>query len=196
MDIQSLLGFFVKLDRSIFIDNENKEMAFLDEALQIGHGQTISQPSLVLEMTYQLGIDKSLSVLEIGTGSGYQTALLAEFSGKVYTIEKIPELAHRARERLEALGYKNILYKIGDGSEGWQEYAPFDRIIATAAVGKMPVKLIAQLKEGGRIIIPSGPQGLQDLLLVQKDEHGNIVSKSLGKVRFVEFKGEYGWNNQ
>jgi protein-L-isoaspartate(D-aspartate) O-methyltransferase len=194
MDFNALLEFYNKLDRALFIDNEYKELACLDNALPIGHGQTISQPSLVLEMTYQLAPEKDSKVLEIGTGSGYQTALLAQFSGTAYTIERIPELAEKAKEKLDALGYSNIVYKIEDGSAGWLEYAPFDRIITTAAAGKMPQELIDQLKAGGRMIAPVGPQGTQDLLLITKDINGVVQNKSLGKVAFVEMKGKYGWD--
>lgn len=193
MDYKALLDFFNKLDRAYFIDNENKEWAYLNQALPIGYEQTISQPSLVLEMTYQLAPKKNSKVLEIGTGSGYQTALLAEFSGTVYTIERIPELTKKAGEKLEALGYSNIIYKIGDGSEGWQENAPFDRIISTAAAVKVPPELITQLKPEGRMLIPVGPQGLQELLLITKDKNGQIHTAPLEKVLFVELKGKYGW---
>jgi len=195
MDHRELTAFFSRLDRSYFIDNENKEFAYLDEALPIGYGQTISQPSLVLEMTYRLALDETCRVLEIGTGSGYQTALLAEFSKEVCTIERIPELAEAAREKLDGLGYSNIHYKIGDGSEGWPEMAPFDRIIATAAAGRIPLELLDQLKNGGRMIIPVGPQGIQDLLLVTKDDMGLAHSTVIEKVMFVEFKGKYSWRS-
>ena len=193
MDHKQLTVFFNKLDRAYFIDNENKAYAYLDQALPIGYGQTISQPSLVLEMTYRLDPDKSCKVLEVGTGSGYQTAILAEFAGEVCTIELIPELAAAAREKLEALGYKNICYKIGDGSRGWAEKAPFDRIIATAAAGRIPTELFEQLKPGGKMIIPVGPMGVQDLMMVTKDDNGIMHTMTIEQVMFVEFKGEYGW---
>lgn len=195
MDFNALSVFYRKLDRSFFIENENKEYACLDHVLPIGYGQTISQPSLVLAMTYELSPEKDSVVLEIGTGSGYQTALLAQFSGNVYTVERIPELAEAARKRLDALGYTNVEYKIGDGSQGWRDKGPFDRILAAAAAARMPDVLIGQLKPGGKMIFPLGPQGTQDLILVNKDSNGEIHQKSLGKVAFVEFKGQYGWNN-
>jgi len=189
-----LYEFFKKLDRSIFIDGEYKEYAHYDSALPIGHGQTISQPTLVYSMTAQLELDKDCRVLEIGTGSGYQTAFLAEFAKEVYTVERIEELSLRAQERLKALGYGNIRYKIGDGSEGWKEYAPFDRIIVTAAAGKIPDPLVEQLAPGGRMIIPVGNKGLQQLLLICKDDKGNVNTKHLENVIFVELKGKYGWD--
>jgi protein-L-isoaspartate(D-aspartate) O-methyltransferase len=195
LDYQKLRDFYQKLDRSFFIDNEYKECAYLDRPLPIGHGQTISQPSLVLEMTRLLDPDENSKVLEIGTGSGYQTALLAEFSGTVCTVERIPELSEKAREKLAALGYTNILYKIGDGSEGWEEQGPYDRIIVTAAAEIMPDELIKQLKSKGKMVIPLGPREMQELILIEKDSQGKVLSESLGRVVFVEMKGKYGFRN-
>jgi protein-L-isoaspartate(D-aspartate) O-methyltransferase len=195
MNYQKLRDFYQKLDRSFFIDNEYKECAYLDRPLPIGYGQTISQPSLVLEMTRMLDPDENSKVLEIGTGSGYQTALLAEFSGIVCTVERIEELSEKAKEKLDALGYTNILYKVGDGSEGWEEQGPYDRIIVTAAAEIMPDELIKQLKPEGIMIIPLGPRGIQELIFIKKDSAGNISTESLGKVIFVEMKGKYGFRN-
>ena len=196
VDYLELKVFFRQLDRAFFIDNKNKEYAYLDRPLPIGYEQTISQPSLVLEMTYLLAPDKEYTVLEIGTGSGYQTALLAEFSGQVYTVERIKELAEKAREKLTQLGYSNIAYKIGDGSQGWIENAPYDRIIVTAAAQEIPPELIKQLKPGGKMVIPVGPRGMQELLLITKDQAGEINRQSVGEVRFVEMKGKYGWSGR
>ncbi len=184
---------FLSLDRSLFIDNAYKEWADLDRPLPIGYGQTISQPSLVKEMTMQLAPDKNCRVLEIGTGSGYQTALLAMCAGQVFTVERITELSEKARGRLDALGLKNVHYRVGDGSEGWAEHAPYDRIITTAAAQTLPDILIGQLKTGGIAIAPVGPKGMQDLLRITKDETGGLRSESLGKVTFVELIGRYGW---
>ncbi len=188
-----LKKFFDTLDRSYFIDNEFKCFACLDRALPIGHEQTISQPSLVLKMTENLNLNEKCKVLEIGTGSGYQTAFLAEFAKEVYTIERIEELGAKAREKLERLGYKNIFYKIGDGSEGWPQYAPYDRIIVTAAAGKIPDELIDQLNVGGIMIIPVGAEGSQELKLINRDLDGNVSTTTIGYVVFVEMKGKYGW---
>lgn len=193
-DNNDLYIFFKNLDRSFFIDNEYKELADLDRPLPIGYEQTISQPSLVYQMTLLLDLNKSLKVLEIGTGSGFQTALLAKFAAEVYTVERIGALSIKARERLNKLGFININFKIGDGSVGWSEYAPYDRIIVTAAAGKMPEPLISQLKNGGKMIVPVGGKGCQDLLLVKKDEEGNIHQETIEKVVFVELKGSFGWN--
>ena len=190
---EEIYTFFKNLDRSFFIDNEYKDWADLDRPLPIGHEQTISQPSLVYQMTRLLDLTKTSRVLEIGTGSGFQTALLAEFAAKVYTVERIAALSDKARERLRKLGYENIGFKIGDGSEGWSDYAPYDRIIVTAAAGKLPEPLTKQLKPGGRMIVPVGEKGCQDLLLLQKDETGEIMTETVEKVLFVELKGRFGW---
>ncbi|MDD2586963.1 MAG: protein-L-isoaspartate(D-aspartate) O-methyltransferase [Syntrophomonadaceae bacterium] len=192
-DNERLFKFFSKLDRSFFIDNEYKDFAADDRPLPIGHEQTISQPSLVLEMTLALELNKAHNVLEIGTGSGYQTAFLAQFGGQVFTIERIEELSKRAQEKLSLLGYNNIRFKIGDGSDGWREFSPFDRIIVTAAAAKVPDNLIHQLVSEGRMVIPVGDREGQKLLLIHRDKAGKTKKKSLGKVRFVEFKGKYGW---
>ncbi len=185
--------FFKKLNRAHFLENENQELAEYDSPLPVGFGQTISQPTLVLQMTKLLDLAKDQRVLEIGTGTGYQTGFLAEFAADVYTVERIKELSLKAQVRLVELGYKNIKFKIGDGSEGWLEYAPYDRIIVTAGAGKLPKPLIEQLKPGGKMVIPVGEKGVQDLLLIQKDEDGNLINESNGKVVFVELKGDYGW---
>lgn len=188
-----LYDFFVNLDRSFFMHEGYKHFADCDNAFPIGYGQTISQPTLVYRMTRELMLSKELSVLEIGTGSGYQTVFLAEFAGQVYTVERIEELSSKARARIEELGYRNVMFKTGDGSEGWKEYAPFDRIIVTAASAKVPLEMVEQLKPSGRMIIPVGERGFQDLLLISKKEDGIIEKKSLGGVVFVELKGKYGW---
>lgn len=193
MDKTQLSSFYNKLDRSFFIDSEYKNYANFDEPLPIGHGQTISQPSLVYDMTLMLDPDLNSKVLEVGTGSGYQTALLAEFSASVYTIERIPDFSEKAKAKLDSLGYRNIFYKTGDGSEGWSENSPYDRIIVTAAAKEVPEDLLKQLGFGGRMIIPVGPEFSQKLLLITKDVNGIIQSKAIEEVRFVELKGKYGW---
>jgi len=188
-----LADFFYKLDRKDFLDDQYKDYSDFDNPLPIGHGQTISQPSLVLQMTRELELEKNHEVLEIGTGSGYQTVFLAEFSGEVYTVERIAELSHKAKSRIDKLGYKNVHFKIGDGSQGWNEYAPFDRIIVTAAAGRVPDALIDQLKTGGKMILPVGRSDLQELVRITKKSGGKIEKEYLTLVRFVELVGEYGW---
>jgi protein-L-isoaspartate(D-aspartate) O-methyltransferase len=144
-------------------------------------------------MTRLLSPEKDSRVLEIGTGSGFQTALLAKMSAQVYTVERIAELMEKAKKRLEALGFTNIFYKAGDGSMGWQEHAPFDRIMVTAAAGILPDELVGQLAPGGRMVIPVGPPSVQELKLITKSDDGSIHEESMGLVRFVELKGKYGW---
>lgn len=190
---KDIVNFAKKLDRSFFIDNEFKKYAGFDKALPIGHGQTISQPSLVWKMTSLLDLGKNSKVLEIGTGSGYQTALLAKFSGSVFTVERIEEFSVKAKKRLEKLGLINVQYKVGDGSEGWAENAPYDRIMVTAAARKVPSELIDQLKVGGKMVIPVGPKHIQKLQLITKDQKGKVDVESQDMVSFVELKGKYGW---
>jgi protein-L-isoaspartate(D-aspartate) O-methyltransferase len=144
-------------------------------------------------MTSLLDPNKESKVLEIGTGSGYQTAFLSEFSKEVYTVERFQEFTDKARTRLKELGYSNVQYKTGDGSEGWSEFAPFDRIIVTAAAGTMPDTLVSQLREGGRMVVPVGNPGFQVLKLVCKDMDGTVAVRDIEMVRFVEMTGRYGW---
>lgn len=182
------------LDRSQFLDGPLQSMAAVDAPLPIGWGQTISQPSLVLEMTRLLAVRSDSKVLEVGTGSGFQTALLSRLGGQIYTLERLPELAARAKERLERLGYENISYRVGDGGEGWPEQAPFDRIMVTAGCAVLPDPLVRQLAPRGRMIIPVGPRHDQDLLLVTRSATGVVHSESHMKVVFVELVGPYGWS--
>ncbi|MDD3056999.1 MAG: protein-L-isoaspartate(D-aspartate) O-methyltransferase [Sphaerochaeta sp.] len=188
---EALLQFFASLDRSLFLGMQYKGLAKLDRPLPIGQGQTISQPSLVLSMTQQLDLKKNHKVLEIGTGSGYQSAFLAEFCAELYTVELLAELQKQAKERLLGLGYHNIHYKVGDGSLGWVEHAPYDRIMVTAAAKRMPLALIEQLALGGIMIIPVGPLGWQELMQVTKDLEGNVEQQKLLDVAFVELVGKY-----
>lgn len=188
---EALLQFFTSLDRSLFLGMQYKGLAKLDRPLPIGLGQTISQPSLVLYMTQQLDLKKNQKVLEIGTGSGYQSAFLAEFCAELYTVELLASLQKQAKERLHGLGYHNIHYKVGDGSLGWAEHAPYERIMVTAAAKRMPLPLIEQLAPGGIMIIPVGPLGWQELMQVTKDSEGNIEQKKLLDVAFVELVGKY-----
>lgn len=193
MNNQKIEDVFKNLDRSQFIDNKCQSFATYDMPLSIGHGQTISQPSLVLEMSKALDLNKNCKVLEIGTGSGYQTAILSQLAKHVYTIELIPELSKKAEQRLKKMGFNNITFLVGDGSHGIKENAPYDRIIVTAAANEIPKELIEQLNNNGIMIIPIGPPTFQTLQLIKKDNLGKITTKSLMSVRFVEFKGKYGW---
>ena len=196
MHYGDLLAAWQRLDRSLFVEGDTRMYARVDGPLPIGCGQTISQPTLVLEMTRMLDPRPQDTVLEIGTGSGYQTAMLSMLSGHVYTVERILPLAVSAQERLESMGYANIDYKIGDGSEGWAEHAPYDRIMVTAGAGSLPSPLVAQLACGGRMVIPVGPRHAQDLLLVTKDADGLVTASSMMKVVFVELVGSYGFGSE
>ena len=165
--------------------------SYRDEALPIGLGQTISQPFIVALMTELLDLRPDARVLEIGTGSGYQTAVLAECAAKVYTIEIVAPLGARAREALNGLGYKNVELRIGDGYRGWPEAAPFDAIIVTAAPDHIPQPLVEQLAPKGRMVIPVGSShGMQDLLVITKDAEGRAVTKRTIGVRFVPLTRE------
>ena len=172
-----------KVQRHLFVPDEYKVHAYDDGPLPIGHGQTISQPYIVAFMTEVLDLQPEDKVLEIGTGSGYQAAILAEIVKEVYTIEIVKTLADEAKNRLENLGYKNINVKCGDGYKGWPERAPFDKIIITAAPAEIPAELINQLKIGGEMIVPVG-SWIQELCLITKTQDG-FSKKSLMPVQFV-----------
>lgn len=185
-----IIQAYQKLDRQSFM-NDYKNRANQDSAFPIGYGQTISQPSLVLKMTLELNPNDESKVLEIGTGSGFQTALLAKVSKKVYTVERIEELKNNAEDRLHKQGYQNIHFKLDDGSLGWPEHAPFDRIMVTAAAYTIPDSLIDQLSLKGKMVIPVKVNGVQDLLLIEKDQEGQIKKKLIEKVKFVDLIGDY-----
>ncbi len=185
-----------KMDRSKFLEGEMKNFAHHNTPLPIGRGQTISEPNLVLKMTLLLNLNKDCKVLEIGTGSGFQTAILAKFAKEVYTIEIIKELSLKAQKRLKELKCKNINYFISDGSFGLSEHSPFDRIIVTAGAKEIPKELLSQLANNGIMVIPVGPADLQTLKVVKKDNKGKITIKSVELVRFVEFVGKYGWSKE
>jgi protein-L-isoaspartate(D-aspartate) O-methyltransferase len=172
--------------RHLFVPESEVDAAYDDGPLPIGHGQTISQPYVVASMTEELGIDHTSRILEIGTGCGYQTAVLAEIAHKVYTIEYVAELLTEARRALTTLHYSNVEFRVGDGTLGWPEEAPFDGILVTAAAAKLPPALVEQLAVGGKMVIPleAGRWGGQELTLVQKTLTG-ISKKSLYPVRFV-----------
>lgn len=177
-----------RVPRHLFVPEEQSEFAYEDRALPIEHGQTISQPFVVAAMTEALGVGKDARVLEVGGGSGYQAAVLAEIVQHVYSIEIDPRLAEQARQRLEELGYHNVSMRSGDGYAGWVEEAPFDAIIVAAAAEDIPPPLMDQLKDGGRLVIPLGtPGGAQELFVVEKDG-ATVTTKSLMAVRFVPFR--------
>ncbi len=187
----STIRSMLTVPRHFFVPLGSRRSAYDDRPLSIGYGQTISQPYIVAYMTESINPSACKKVLEIGTGSGYQAAVLAEIVDEVYTIEIIKELGERAKRTLKELNYDNVFVKIGDGYYGWKEHAPFDAIIVTAAPEDIPPPLIEQLKDGGRMIIPVGPvHSIQHLILVEKD-NGEITSRSKLPVRFVPFTGEH-----
>jgi len=170
--------------RHLFVPEGFVHQAYDDYPLPIGRGQTISQPYIVAVMTEALQVDKRHKVLEIGTGSGYQTAILAELAKMVYTVEIIEELSIKARQILNRLDYRNIRFKVSDGNEGWKEFAPYDRIIITAAAESIPFALVEQLDEKGRLVAPVGSTGGQSLILGVK-HGGRLVQRQLMSVVFV-----------
>jgi len=179
-----------EVPRHEFVPENLHNQAYDDTPLPIGYGQTISQPYVVALMTENLQIVPGCKVLEVGTGSGYQAAILSKMGCQVYTIEIIKDLAKTAEKKLKELGYDNITVKQGDGYLGWEEEAPFDRIIVTCAVDHLPPPLLAQLKEGGKMVIPVGPPwSMQSLWVVEKTEEG-ITTRDLGAVRFVPLTRE------
>jgi len=181
-----------KVPRHLYVPADMQRNAYDNRPLPIGHGQTISQPYIVALMTDLLRVKPGDVVFELGTGSGYQAAVLAELVNQVYTIEIIPPLAKQADERLVKLGYRNIRVKIADGYYGWEEQAPFDAIIVTASAGHIPPSLVKQLKRGGRMVIPVGaPFMVQDLMLVEKQADGSITSRSILPVSFVPVTGRH-----
>lgn len=180
---RKVLKAMLKVPRHLFVPEQMKEQAYGDEPLPIGEGQTISQPYIVAYMTEALRLRGRERVLEIGTGSGYQTAILAEIVREVYTVELIPELSARARAVLEKLGYRNIQFRVGDGTLGWPEHAPYDAILVSAAPASVPPALVEQLKTGGQMIIPVGTD-FQELVLVTRKETGWDEQRLIG-VRFV-----------
>lgn len=190
IDDPATLDALRKVPRHRFVPENVRDSAYDDSPLPIGHGQTISQPYIVAYMTQLAGIARNTRILEIGTGSGYQAAVAAELSDHVYSIEIVPALAQRAAETLRAAGYERVHVRQGDGYHGWPDAAPFDVIIVTAAAATIPPPLIAQLAEGGRMIIPVGPSfGAQNLVLVTK-KNGKVRTRTLLPVAFVPFTRE------
>ena len=179
-----------KVRREAFVPPRSADAAYANRPLPIGHGQTISQPFVVALMTELLDLEPDDSVLEVGTGSGYQAAVLAELAGKVFSIEVIPELASSAAAALASEGYANVVLRTGNGGLGWPEHAPFDAIIVTAAAPDIPPALIEQLRPGGRMVIPVGPpHGDQELMLLTKDAAGEVTRRNILPVAFVPLTG-------
>ena len=186
-DVLRVMG---EIRREEFVPRDYRSQAYADGPLPIGLGQTISQPYIVALMTQELRLNRDCEVLEIGTGSGYQTAILSRLAKKVYTIERLAQLAESAQAVLDRLGVKNVEFYIGDGSCGWPGGKTFDRIIVTAAVPEVPQPLVAQLADGGLMVAPVGGAGVQELVLYEK-KRGRIIRKLICDVRFVKLVGEF-----
>ena len=189
---ERVLGVLASVPREVFIPEALRHRAFEDEALPIGNGQTISQPTVVAHMTEALALMPEHRVLEVGTGSGYQAAVLGDLAKEVVTVERHAALADLARRTLAYLGYENVRVVVGDGTRGWREGAPYDRIIATAASPVVPPSLVEQLAPGGRLVLPVGGRDDQRLLLLTKDASG-VTERVIGPVRFVPLIGAEGW---
>jgi protein-L-isoaspartate(D-aspartate) O-methyltransferase len=185
---ETVMAAMEKVPRHDFVPLELRQFAYADTPLPIGNGKTISQPFIVALMTDLLELSHGDRVLEIGTGLGYQAAVLAELASAVFSVEIVEELAHQARTRHGRLGYRNIEIKLGDGYYGWPEHAPFDKIIVTAAPELVPPHLIGQLKAGGRMVIPAGIADAQQLMLVTKDAAGRTAIREIFPVRFSVFE--------
>jgi protein-L-isoaspartate(D-aspartate) O-methyltransferase len=188
---QKVLQAFYKVERHLFMPRELRETSYADYPVPIGEGQTISQPFIVALMTECLGLSGEEKVLEIGTGSGYQTAILAELAKEVYSVERFAKLSKNAESALRETGYQNVKLKVGDGSLGWPEEAPFDRIIITAASPRIPLPLTEQLKDGGRLVLPLGESFSQMLTVVEKKGNKLESTEVCGCV-FVPLVGKYG----
>jgi len=180
---EKVLLAMTKVERHLFVPMELRPYAYGDEPLPIGEGQTISQPYIVAYMTEALELKGGERILEVGTGTGYQTAILAEIAGEIYTVEILAALSASAQQRLQELGYRNIHFKVGDGTFGWEEYAPYDAIIVTAAPPSVPKKLQEQLRVSGRMVTPVGA-GFQELILITREKK-DFRKKKLLPVRFV-----------
>ncbi len=189
---QRVLDAMARVPRDRFVEEALVGEAYNDHPLPIGHHQTISQPYIVALMTEALELTGDETVLEIGTGSGYQTAILAELARRVCTVERIRPLLSRAKRTLEELGYQNVLFKAFDGTLGWEEHAPYDAIIVTAGAPAIPKPLLEQLAENGRLVIPVGNRYSQDLIKVTA-RGGRFIRQNLGGCRFVDLIGVHGW---
>lgn len=194
---QRVLKAMEKIPRHLFVDEGLVEQAYNDNPLPIDRRQTISQPYIVALMSEAMGLTGTEKVLEIGSGSGYQTAILAELAERVFTIERIAALAMRARKVLESLNYYNIAVRVGDGTYGWREESPFSAIMVTAGAPRVPKLLIEQLVVGGRLVIPVGNRSSQVLLKLTRlsQDPEDLKQEDLGGCRFVDLIGEYGWDH-
>ncbi len=189
-----VLAAMAKVRRHLFVAEELRSRAYDDNPLPIGEGQTISQPYMVALMVVALGLKGKEQVLEIGTGSGYAAAVLAELCGQVFSMEMVEDLAIRARAVLASLGYRNVSAQVGDGTLGWEEHAPYDSVVISAGAPCIPRPLLEQLRPGGCMIFPMGEKDLQTLVRIRK-ERGGLREEYLGECLFVKLLGTYGWED-
>lgn len=189
---ERVLSALAHVPRQRFVGDAQRHLAYVDNALSIGHGQTISQPYMVAAMSAALELNGSERVLEVGTGSGYQSAVLARLTAHVDTVERLPQLAKKARQTLTALAINNVVVHEGDGTLGWPDAAPFDAIIVTAGGPSVPEPLLAQLAEGGRLVIPTGDRRLQTLMCYRK-QGGKVHGEAGLRCMFVPLIGHHGW---
>jgi protein-L-isoaspartate(D-aspartate) O-methyltransferase len=192
LDDRRLLDAFRAVPRHLFVPEMMRRVAYEDHPVRIGQGQTISQPYIVAFMTNLLGLQGEENVLEVGTGSGYQAAILAQLAKSVHTVERYPELAEKARRTLESLDINNVFVHVGDGSLGWEKGAPYQGIVVTAAAPRTPRPLLDQLADKGRLVIPIGDRYMQDLYVWQRNGDDLSSRQSIG-VAFVPLRGEHGW---
>jgi len=192
---QRVLAAMRKVPRHLFVRDHLRSQAYGDHALPIGAAQTISQPYIVARMTELLELAPHHSVLEIGTGTGYQTALLAVLARRVYSLERIAELAQQAIPRIRQLGFENVKIQVFDGSVGWSEWAPYDRILVAAGAPRVPEPLLEQLAPGGSLLIPEGQRLAQRLVLYRKSARGELRRKEGEEVGFVPLVGRHGWKD-
>ena len=188
-----VINALLKVPRHLFVDEALWPEAYEDHPLPIGEKQTISQPYIVALMSELLQLTGKEKVLEIGTGSGYQCAILAELADQVFTVERIPSIAKRARKIFDQLKYSNVMVHIGDGTLGWKEHSPYDGIIVTAAAPRPPAALLEQLALGGRLVIPIGDEFTQDLIVFTREGKNDYTEENYGGCRFVKLIGEQGW---
>ena len=193
LDTPAVIAAMLKVRRHEFVDEALHAQAYADNPVPIGHGQTISQPYIVALMSHFLELEPGMRVLEIGTGSGYQAAVLAEMGAEVYTVERIGDLHRRARDRMRAMGYRSVHCKLDDGTLGWPEMAPFDRIVVTAGGPAVPPPLLEQLADPGLLLIPVGGSRRNQELILARKQGGDVVQESKGGVIFVDLVGRHGF---
>lgn len=189
---ERVLDVLRKIQRHLFVPEAEVAQAYENHPVGIGEGQTISQPYMVACMTQALTLQGGEKVLEIGSGSGYQTAVLRALGADVYTVERLPDLSSGARRNVERAGYSGVHYRVGDGSRGWPEEAPFDRVIVTAGAPSLPLSLVEQLRDGGSMVIPVGGEEEQELLLVRRGQ-GRVTREKICACVFVKLWGDEGW---